>query len=562
MSANQIWLSDEKHHVLLEERRCQCTTGDYTDFCDEEFGPRQPRSAAWASGRLTERSMRLFVVFIGILLTCDGIFAQIPDAVAPLLNEGETLVHEGNLVQAQLFFEKALLKFPDSPDLRFDLGMVFFLEHNWQKAIENYQKSLRIKPDQVDPLYYMAQAYFQSSELDRAREAIARAATLAPDNADVCQEYGEYLAERMDKRTEGLKWLQKARSLNPDLERIDFEIGLAQFNLNDFQDATVSFQAALKKDPSNGEAAFLLGDSWSGLGYWEKARDSYNDALSKGYSSGATHYGLGTAQVQLGSYEAAVANLEKALELNPSLKEAHFQLAKAYRQLGRLHEAQREAKLFEILNQSQTSANEYAEFQTDVRTPAWSEVKALLEENKEQAALDYIAKLPSKVQNNAQNQNANPYYVLGVVYYTMGRIQDGERTLEIARAQVPGDAQTSAYLGVVELAANEPDRAEKSFNSALTLDPTNELALIGLARMKYKQQQWQDVIAYLERSHTANAGALYLLCDSYFRVGRINDAGVAAEAIRSLAPNDKRLLNDLDQLVKQHQADQPTSAPK
>ena len=484
------------------------------------------------------------------------------DAVPSLLTQGEALIHAGQLIPAQELFEKALLRFPDNPDLSFDLGMAFFLQHNWPKAIENYKKSLLIKPDQGDPLFYMAQAYYQSSEPNLAIEAIARAVELAPDNPDYCQEYGEYLAENMDKRLDGLKWLKKAQSLNPNLDRIDFDIGMAQFNLNDLRSAAASFQAVLKKDPANGEAAFYLGDSLSGIGDWEEARDSYNYALSHGTSSAFAYYGLGAALVQLGSYEAALAPLKNALELDPSLKKAHFQLSKAYRQLGRVEEAQREAKLFEVLDQAGSSSSTYAEFQAATQTPAWAHVKALLEENKEQEALDYVAKLPSRVQNNAQSLNPGPYYLLGVVYHTMGRMDDAKRVLAIARAKTPTNAQIPAYLGVVQLSTGEVDQAEKSCDTALALDPTNELALIVLAHIRYKQQRWEDVIAYLERSHTANPGALYMLCDAYFRVGKTSQAIFTAEAIRTLAADNRGLLDDLDQLVKLHQADQPVSASK
>lgn len=490
------------------------------------------------------------------------IFAQATDEVAPLLSQGEALVHDGQLIQAQEFFAATLLRFPNNPDLTFDLGMVFFLEHDWPKAIESYQKSLLVKPNQVDPLYYMAQAYFQSSELDLARATIARAAALAPDNPDVCQEYGEYLAARMDKRTEGLEWLERARTLNPELARIDFDIGQAQYNLNDLQGATVSFQAALQKDPQNSEAAFFLGDSWSGLGYWEKARDSYNYALAHEYSSGPAYYGLGTALVESGSYEAALAPLSKALELDPSLYKTHFQLSKAYRRLGRLQDAQREAKLFELLNQAGNSTAAYAEFEAAMQTPAWAHVKALLQENKEQEALDYVGRLPKEVQNNAQSLNPNPYYLIGVVYHTIGRMDDAKRALKIAQAQAPTNAQIPAYLGDVQLSSGQVDQAQKSYNSALALDPANELALIGMAYLRYKQQRWDEVISYLERSHTANPGALYLLCDAYFRVGNTNQATITAEAIRSLAVNNKSLLDDLEKLIKLHQSDQSVSAPK
>ncbi len=507
---------------------------------------------------MTLKSMNIFIAFLLILVPA---FAQAPDKVAPLLNQGEAFIRAGQLVQAREFFERALLRFPDNPDLSFDLGMVFFLQQNWPKAIENYQKSLLVKPNQVDPLYYMAQAYYLSSELDRARETIARAAALAPDNPEVCQEYGEYLAERVDMGTAGLKWLEKARTLDPFLERIDFDIGRTYLNLKDFQSAAVSLQAALKKDPADGEAAFLLAESWSALGDWEKARDSYNYALSHGYSSGPAYYGLGTALVQLGSYEAALTPLKKALELDPSFNKAHFQLSKAYRQLGRLEEAQSEAKLFEIPDQTESSSVKYAEFDP-TQTPAWAQVKALLEENKEQEALDYVAKPPRQVHNTAPNLNLNPYYLLGVVYHTMGRTDDAKRVLEIARTQAPMNAQIPAYLCEVQLSTGEVDQAEKSCNSALALDPADELALIVLAHIRYKQQRWEDVIAYLERSRTANPGALYMLCDAYYRVGKTNQAIATAEAIRSLAANNKSLLDNLDQLVKLHQADQPASAPK
>jgi len=489
--------------------------------------------------------------------------AKGPDSVKALLNEGESLVHAGQLAQAQNFFENALVKIPSSPDLSFDLGMVFFLQKNWPKAIENYKKSLLAKPDQVDPLFYLAQAYYQTSQRDLAIKAIAHAAELAPQNPDVCQVYGEYLTDRMDRSNDGLKWLEKARSLNPDLPRIDFDIGMAQFDLNDLRSAAVALQTALNKDPASGEAAYYVGESYSGIGDWQNARRSYEIALASRYpDAAAADYGLGTALVELGSYEAAIEPLKEALELRPSLKKAHFQLGRVYRHLGRLEEAQNETRLYDILNRANGIADQFAEFQTATQTPTWAHVRTLLEEDKEQEALDYVEKLPKEVQSNAQSLNPNPYYFLGVVYHTMGRLGDAIRLLEIAHKQSPTNAQVLAYLGVVQLSLNEAGKAEDLCNSALEFDPTNELALIALSHIRYKQQRWKDVIAYLERSHTANPGALYMLCDAYFRIGKNDQALVTAEAIRSLGSKDKNLIADLDELVKLHQDEQPASAPK
>ena len=104
------------------------------------------------------------------------------------------------------------------------------------------------------------------SDLDLARQTIAQAASIAPNDAQVCQKYGEYLSATVETRKQGLSWLEKARTLNPNLMRIDFDIGKTQFALTDYESAASSFEMAVKKDARDGEAAFDLAESWARLG--------------------------------------------------------------------------------------------------------------------------------------------------------------------------------------------------------------------------------------------------------------------------------------------------------
>jgi len=94
-----------------------------------------------------------------------------------------------------------------------------------------------------------------NSDFDRARETLAKAVNIAPDDAQVRRKYGEYLRSKLETRSEGLRQLQKARQLNPNLPRIDFDIGKTQFDLTDFRSATDSFEAELKKTARDGKAA-------------------------------------------------------------------------------------------------------------------------------------------------------------------------------------------------------------------------------------------------------------------------------------------------------------------
>jgi len=158
---------------------------------------------------LAEREMKIF----------EEMQAGLTDEVTPLLTQGEGLRARANWFKPRNSLRNALEKYPGNSDILFNLGMVFFLQNDWPKAIENYRKSLLAKPNQVNSLYYMAQAY-SISELDLklARETIARAAELAPDNPDVLPEARRVSSLFQARRARrDFKWLQKARTLDPFL---------------------------------------------------------------------------------------------------------------------------------------------------------------------------------------------------------------------------------------------------------------------------------------------------------------------------------------------------------
>ncbi|HTS05014.1 MAG TPA: tetratricopeptide repeat protein [Candidatus Eisenbacteria bacterium] len=475
-----------------------------------------------------------------------------PDRRA-ILQQGRQLVEEGNLPAAQALYEKALGSDADDPDIRFELGMIYFREKNWRIAAENFKASLSSGP-KIKPLYYLAESYFMQSDLDRARQTIAQAANIAPDDPQICQKYGEYLTATIETRKQGLDMLLKARRLNPGLPRIDFEIGKTQLDLTDFQSAAASLDTAVKKNLGDGQASFYLAEAYANLNDWETARDNYKEALARAYANGPTYYGLGRALVELGQFDAAIIPLQRAVALQPSLIQAHFQLGRAYRQLRQTAQAQHEMRLFSAMTgRVDTSA--------DLKGPeeeeAWKRVKPLLAANHEQDALQLLANLPvAKLPDRGE-----PHYLLGTMYYSMGRKDDAKRMLSVARTRAPKSARIAAFLGMVELSSGETPEAEQAFQSALALDSSETLALIGMGSIRYQQQRWPEAVHYLEKSRTADPGALLMLCNSYFRAGRNDDALLAAEVIQAFAADKPTILDELQKLVKLQKSDSPKMQP-
>ncbi|HST12969.1 MAG TPA: tetratricopeptide repeat protein [Terriglobales bacterium] len=485
-----------------------------------------------------------------ILLVSTFAVAQADRDAAAVIAHGQKLAESGDFAAAQKLYEAALLKTPDDPDLRFELGMSYFRQHDWRKAVDNFEVSSRSSPARTKTLFYLAESYFLQSDVDQARDTIAKAAVIAPEDAQICQKYGEYLSAKIETRRDGLRQLQKARGLNPGLERIDFDLGKTEFELTDYAAAVLSFETALQKNPSDGEAAFFLAEASSKLEDWPKARKFYEYSLAHGYSSGAAYYGLGRALAELGNFAAAIDPLHRVLVLQPSLIQAHFQLGRAYRQLGQKDEAQREATLFAAMSDRVDTSAELRGAEEDA---AWQHVKPLLESHQEQKALDYLATLPIGASPGGA------YYLLGAMYFSAGQAQNAERMLAKAETLSPTEARVPAYLGMMRMSAGDLKGAEASFQSALRLESDQALALIGMGGIRYQQQRWGDAIAYLEKSRTADPNTLLLLCDAYLRTGNRDSALLTAEVVRAFGSDRPQVLQSLNELI---QSLEPQSPPK
>ncbi len=483
-------------------------------------------------------------VWLLIVLISTFALAQATQDVSSVIARGQKLVANGQFAPAQHLYEATLRDVPGNADLLFELGMLDLRQHALQKAVDSFQQSLHAAPGRTKTLFYLAEAYFLQSEFDQARETIARAAAIAPNDAQILQKYGEYLDAKVETRREGLRQLQKAQRLNPNLDRIDFDLGKTQFDLTDFAAAATNFETALKQNPNDSQAAFFLAEASAKLEDWQKARHFYEYAIAHGDSGGAAYYGLGRSNAELGDFAGAIDPLRHALSVQPSLIQSHFQLARAYQQLGRGQDAQHEAKLFAAMDGRIDTSKE---LQGPEEAKAWRDVKPLLEKHEEQKALDYLAALPS-----ASNRGY-AYYLLGAMYFSVGQGESARRVLVKAATLAPPDARVPAFLGMVQMSFGDLKVAEDSFQSALRLESDQPLALIGMGGLRYQQQQWKEAILYLEKSRTADPNTLLLLCDAYFRTNNKDEALLTAEVVRAFASDRPEVMNNLNDLIQRHE---------
>lgn len=112
---------------------------------------------------------------------------------------------------------------------------------------------------------------------------------------------------------------------------VDLEAIKAQLDAGQVSEALTALEAAVKQEPENAEAHFLLGVAYFKTGAYEKARETFNRTLELDPArAAAVHHNLGALAIQLEDLDTAVAEFQASLALEPDDPDTHYQLGAAY----------------------------------------------------------------------------------------------------------------------------------------------------------------------------------------------------------------------------------------
>jgi tetratricopeptide (TPR) repeat protein len=468
--------------------------------------------------------------------------AQVSAATAGngVLRRAAELEERGQFAEAEQIYLAQERHHPKNEEILFHLGTLRMRQKDWPKAIEYLEKCKTLQPRNVDVLFYLAQAYYLNGGLAQAQKTILSAARLAPKEAAVLQKAGEYLCEGNDCGP-GLDDLLKARKLDPALENIDMDLGMAYYKLFKQQDAQPILETVFRKDPNNLVAALILGEIEAFQGNWEKARGLYEYVLMRKPRNASALKDLGTALVALGKYEEALSPLHEALDIDPSLSDVHFQLGRALRNLGHSNESLHEMELYQSIRDRAHIAQTLVSPDKASQNEHWRECEMLLKEKGESAAIAYVNSVAAETQSQL-----NAYYMVGMIYSAQHRNEDAIRVLNKAAQVSPNDADIVAYLGRVYLREHNYEQSELDLKRALKMSTLNQIALVGMGELQYERGQWAEAARYFDESRTQEISTLLLMCNAYARAGNRDKAREAAELVRVFAHSDPMSLEELN----------------
>jgi tetratricopeptide (TPR) repeat protein len=476
------------------------------------------------------------------LALTNALLARHPEFVPALKLQGTLLEDMGHQSDAALSYEKALTLAPNDPELLLKVGVFQLIADHDDEAISLLRHRLRLVPHDRDALYYLAQAFHLSGQNELALKVIKECVEVDPTNPSVWQKYGELLGGAGDNEG-ALRWLLKAQHSDPTLERIDFDLGVVSYNDMDFPAALKYAINAAELQPGDPEVFKLLAAAQIKLSQWQNAKDTFARILAIRKDDLPSLLGLGQCEVELKQYQAAIDTLEHLEQVDPTQILAHFYLSRAFAGLGEASEAQQEADLHNSMMQQLPAGqlDEDAEHEKAI----WSQGRQLLIQKRETEAHDLF-------QWSYKGAAATPggsYVFVGALYLSLGNPQDALRNLNHALEVEPNVRGAHTYIGVLALQRGDLSKAEDEFETELAHHPNYRTAIAEMGELRYLQGRWSDAADELTKSRTMNPSLLYLLCDSYFRLGKTKDARLTAEILAAYGRNDPQVMRALIDMV-------------
>lgn len=481
----------------------------------------------------------------GAMNTVDTLLQQHPEFAPAIKLKGMLLEDSGHPAEAAAAYEQALRLAPNDGDLLLKVGIAKLASGQKEEAIRLLEHCIRILPADGDAHFYLSQAYHLNGQDALALRAIRLSAKLEPDNPSVLQKYGELLCSAKDVQS-GLQWLLKAQRLDASLPRLDYDIARAYYALMDLASAEKFAARAAAASPSDVNAVRLLAEVELKLSKWQEAEDALQHVRALKGDDVDLLLGLGHCQLELKNYAAAVETLQSVLRLEPTQVLAHFYLSRAYAGLGRTADAEHEAALHHLMMDRATFVRSVAEGERE--NGIRERVRQRLKEHREQDAL----RIYSDYLKGTSATPADAHVFIGMTYLFLGNREDGLRNLHQALKLDSHVRGAHTYEGILALKDNDPNKAESEFNAELANDPNYQTAIAELGEVRYHQGRWAEAADQIAKSHTMTPELLYQLCDSYFHLGKTQDADLTAELVAAYGRNNPELMNELAALLKRN----------
>lgn len=255
---------------------------------------------------------------------------------------GVDFYHQGNYAKAIEHFQQALQENPNDREAIQLLGLSYYSSGKPKEAIPLLEKVLSWYPrGNVDAAYVLGQCYVHAMDLNNARKAFAKMYDRSPDSAASYLFTGQMLLhEEFFPMSE--EQAKKAIELDPKLPMAHYLLGQLYLLKSEHAEAAAEFNKELEINPGNALAYYKLADAYSRMQSFDEAERLLKQSIWLDSTSTGPYILLGKILSKKGEPDLASQALQHAISMDPNNSGAHYLLGQAYRELGRNQESSKE----------------------------------------------------------------------------------------------------------------------------------------------------------------------------------------------------------------------------
>lgn len=383
-------------------------------------------------------------------------------------------------------------------ELHSTLGAILGSEKQYRAAQLEFEKANALQPETFEILYNLGQVYLRNRDYAKAELILNRALKLRPESAETLYLLAQVYADQ-SKAVDALDLLARAHKLAPENTDVIFLLARVSMSQKYFEDAIPLLESGLNIAPERADLRAALGESYFMSGKTEKAIEEFN-ALIKVDPSARSYAFLGLSYRHLGRFDEARKYFEEGLKKDPRNASCLFNM-------GFIEERQgNNAGAEQFFQRALKSYPDFAD--------ALLELANLRIENKK---FEEAAQLLRKYVR-VSPQPATGYYKLAMVERSLHQTEAAQRDLQVFQT-LSKDVSSGPqpYQHLFDYLNNR---------SALTAQDRTQLDLAQLTEQIQKHpDQPQD---------------LYLLAETYLKLGRRDDALKTVGQLDQLSAGDYR----------------------
>ena len=234
------------------------------------------------------------------------------------------------------------------------LGLAYFRGGHPADAIPLLEKVQTWYPRaNVDAAYVLGIAYIQTKNYDQARKSFGTMFAVPADSA-AAYLFTARMLLRQEYDPVAEEYAQKAATLDPRLPLAHFLLGELYLYKSRVPDAIAEFEKEIALNPAHAATYYKLADAYSRVQKYDEADRLLQKSIWLDSTSTGPFILRGKVLEKKGEFDLAVLALQRAATMDPNNPMTHQLLGQAYRNVGKKDDAERELKLAEKLQNSQT----------------------------------------------------------------------------------------------------------------------------------------------------------------------------------------------------------------